>query len=221
MRSSGDQAGTHVGVACPACSPDIEQVHEVLSAGGQATVRCQACGHVHKTRIEEPTSVTIRTVVSLGEESERTSAQVPTGEMLAVGEEFVAELEEGPVGVRITSLETTDGDRVEQLAAEDIRTIWTRGVDNVAVQVTIHPGDGSREGTTSETYYLPGDETLTVGEGIPHLDESVRIEGLVLRNDVIGEDRRKIDMRGDSAPAKDISRVYARRQTDQWRSAWG
>lgn len=221
MHSSGDQEGSHVGVACPACSPDREEVHEVLSGGGQATVQCRACGHVHKTRIEDPTTVTVRTVVSLGEESERTSADVPTNEELAVGEEFVAELEDGPVGVRITSLETVDGDRVDRATVDGLATIWARAVDNVGVQATIHPSDGSREGTRSETYYLPGDERLTVGDGIPHLDEDLTIEGLVVRDDAIGYDRRKIDARGESAPAKDVARLYARRETDEWTSAWG
>ena len=221
MQSSGGHEGSHIGVPCPACSPEHERVHEVLSDGGHVTVRCQDCGHVHKTELAESSTVTIRTVVSLGEESERTSVQVPTDETLAVGEEFVAELDDGPIGARITSLETVDGERIEQADPGEIRTIWSRGVDNVALQATIHPGDGSREGTTSETYYLPGDEELTVGEGIPHLDESVTIEGLVIREDAMEYDRRKLDSRGSSALAKDLSRVYARRDTDEWTSAWG
>ena len=218
---SGGQKGAQVGVSCPACSPETEVVHEVLSPGGQATVRCRECGHVHKTQLPRSTTHEVRAVVSFGDESERTTTNVPVDETLRVGEEFVAKLPEGPTGVRITSLEIADGQRVEHANAESIGTIWTRAVDNVSVPVTIHPATGDREGTKSETYYLPGDERVTVGEGIPHLDESIRIEHIVLRGDAIAYDREKIDTRGDSVPAKDVKRVYARREADQWRSAWG
>lgn len=222
MTTSGDQTGAQVGVACPACSPEREEVHEVLSGGTQATVRCRACEHVHKVHLSRETTITVRTIVSIGDESERTSASVPTDETLAVGEEFVADMADGPVGARITSLETVDGDRVDNAPATDVGTIWSRSIDNVAVPTTIHPADGAREGTEGETYYLPGDEVLTVGEGIPHLDEGIEIEGLVISDDAIGYDRRKLDTPGVSAPAKDISRVYARRSPgDQWTSAWG
>ncbi|MFB6128411.1 MAG: HVO_0476 family zinc finger protein, partial [Halorhabdus sp.] len=43
------ESSQRVGLPCPACSPDLETVHEVLSTGGQATVRCTECDHVHKT----------------------------------------------------------------------------------------------------------------------------------------------------------------------------
>ena len=222
MTNSGVQAGTQVGLRCPACSPETEQVHEVLSTGGHETVRCRSCGHVHKVQLQGSSTVTVRTVISFEEESERTTVDVPTNEELSIGEEFIADLEDGPVGVRITSLERSDGTRVASSESVDVGTIWARAVDNVAVRATIHPGDGSHDGTVSETYYLPGDDVLTIGESIPHLDDVVTIEGLVIREDAVTYDRAKLQKRGDSASAKDVKRIYAQRKpTDSWTSAWG
>lgn len=222
MTKSGVETGAQVGLQCPACSPHEEQVHEVLSTGGHETVRCRTCDHVHKVQLGDGSTVRVRTVISFGEESERTSVSVPTDEVLAIGEEFVADCDDGPVGVRITSLERPDGTRTSSSKSTDIGTIWARAIDNVAVRATIHPGDGSHDGTVSETYYLPGDETLTVGESIPHLDEAVTIEGLVLREDAVAHDRAKLQAHGDTASAKDVKRLYAQqKQTDDWTSAWG
>ena len=222
MTGGGRQDGGQTGVVCPACSPEQVQVHDVLASGGDATVRCRECGHVHKTQLPDPSTISVRTVVSIGEESARTTAEVPQDETLAVGEEFVIDLEDGPAGVRITSLELAEGVRTDRATAPSIRTIWTRAIDNVAVDATIHPADGSREGTVGETYSLPGDTTLRVGGSIPDLDDAVRIVSLHLREDALGYNGRKLTDRNAEAPAKDVDRLYARRTDgDGWRSAWG
>lgn len=221
MTATGLERGDQVRVACPACTPAGEQVHEVVKPDSDVTVECRACGHVHKVSLEPTRREDIRVVVSSGGESIRTSAAVPVEEALAVGEEFVAETDEGPMGVRITSLELEAGDRTEQAVAGDVETIWTRAVDNVGVPTTIHPGDGRREGTVSETYYLPGDEEIVVGEGMPLSDGAIEVERILLRDDVVGEDPGVMDHGGDSALAKDIKRVFARRvDSDTWRSPW-
>ncbi len=222
MTASTPAPGEQVGTPCPACSPADEQVHVVLKFDGHATVRCTACDHVHKVIPEQAPEADVRVVVSLGDESITTTAAVPRDEMLAVGEEFVAETDDGPVGVRITSLERRNDERVEIAPAAAIRTIWTRAVDNVGVPTTIHPADGSREGTESETIYLPGDAELVVGEPIPHADVDATIERMLLRTDAVSYDIDAVDRRGRTVAAKDVKRVYARRRGgDQWRSSWG
>lgn len=221
MTVSSLESGDQVAVGCPACSPDSEELHEVLKPDGDTTVRCRSCGHVHKVTIEESSREETRVVVSSGGDSIRTTAMVPTDEVLAVGEEFVADTEDGLMGVRITSLEGHDGERVESAEGADVSTIWTRAVDNLGVPVTIHPADGRREGTVSETYYLPGDEPITVGDSMPLSDDTVRVERILLRDDVIHDGVDKLEHTGDEAVAKDVKRVFGRRiGEDTWRSPW-
>ncbi len=221
MTATGLESGDQIRVTCPGCSPEIETTHEVLKPSDDATVRCNECEHVHKVSLDRPGSEDVRVVVSSGGESTRTSAPVPRDETLAVGEEFVAETPDGPTGVRITSLEVGDGERVDRAPATEVRTIWTRSVDNVGVPTTIHPADGRRAGTRSETYYMPGDEDLEVGEPLPHIDEDLNVERLILRDDVIHEGPDVLDRHGDAAAAKDVKRVFVRHASgDDWRSPW-
>ena len=222
MPPSGLERGAQIAAVCPACSSPDDQVHEVLKPETQATVRCLTCDHVHKVRIEASTGIDVAIVVSVGGESYTTSVEVPSDAVIEAGAEFVVDVDDAPVGVRVTALELGDGSRVETAEPESVQTIWSRAVDNVSVPVTIHPADGRRNGTESESVSLPGDATITVGESVPHVDRSLSVEGFVVRDDAIGYDRRSYRSRGDAAEAKDLKRIYARRaQTDTWQSAWG
>lgn len=222
MTSQTLDEGEQVGVECPGCSPEEPTVHEILKPDTDATVRCLHCSHVHKTTIPSAPMTDVAVVVSSGSESEKTTASFPADEQLLVGDERIVEIDAVPTGVRITSIEEDEGKRVTHAVAAQIATLWTRSIDNVGISATIHPADGSREGTRSETYYLPGDTELTVGEDVPHLDDTVSIEGIVIRDDAVEYSRKQYDHRGDSAYAKDIARLYCREdEGDTWRSAWG
>lgn len=220
--SIGDlDQGDQVGAECPACETVGLSPHELLKVDVPATVRCLACDHVHKYRLEDVSRVTVRVVVSMGDESLSTVADVPATETLAVGEEFVVDTEEAIIGVRITSLEL-DGNRRAHIAEADvIETIWTRAVDNVAINVTINPADGQHDETRSATLEVPGDETLTVGDEITVDGAAVAIQAIRITDDTTGYDRTHIDREGASVRAKDIKRVYARvHGADTWRSPW-
>lgn len=207
-------------VPCPSCSPDVETVHEVLKEGGQATVRCTECGHVHKTRIERQETTTKDVIVSQDGESFSAQAEVPPEESVAVGEEFVLETEEAIMVVRITSLELADDKRVEEATAKDVETFWTRAVDNVSVNVTVHPKDGRREETRSITVSVPGDYEFTVGKTEEFGDEEFTVEGIHIRDDASGYHFSKLDHDRDDAVAKDVKRIYARDETSTAWSAW-
>ncbi|PSQ28523.1 hypothetical protein BRD03_02905 [Halobacteriales archaeon QS_9_68_17] len=211
-----------VAVTCPSCSPDIETVHEVLKPGGQATVRCTECSHVHKTTVEEDEAVTRDVVVSQDGESFTATVDAPPEEPVAVGEEFVLDAEEAIMTVRITDLELGEQRRVEEAVIEDVDTLWTRAVDNVSVDATIHPkeGTGNREDTRSVEVFVPGDDEFTVGEVEEHGDEAFEVEGIVVRDDAEGYQFDKLDYDGDAAIAKDIKRLYGRDQTTTAWSAW-
>jgi len=208
-----------VPLACPACSPDLETVHEVLREGGQATVRCTECDHVHTATLPEERTVERDVVVSQDGESFTATTEPPAEETLAVGEEFLLETEEAIMTVRITSLELDDG-RVEEASADDVVTIWTRAVGNVGVDATVHPKSGAHDETRSETLHVPGDYEFIVGETDDLGDFAFTVEGIHLRDDARGYDHEKLDHDGDSAVAKDVNRLYLRdEESDAW-SAW-
>jgi predicted Zn finger-like uncharacterized protein len=208
-----------VPLACPACSPDIETVHEVLKPGGQATVRCTECGHVHKETLPEEQTRQIHVVVSQDEESFTAQADVPVDETLATGEEFLLDTEEAIMTVRITSLEVGDS-RTDEAVAEEVDTIWTRAVGNVSVSVTAHPKGGAHDETHSFDLQVPGDYEFVVGETEELGGEEFTVEGILVRDDAVGYDFEKLDHEGDAVMGKDIKRLYARDQTTSAWSAW-
>jgi len=209
-----------VALACPACSPEGETVHEVLSPGGQATVRCSECDHVHKAGLPDDETVQRDVVVSQSGESFSARTEVDPHEAIAAGDEFVLETEEGIFTVRVTSIETGGDQRVEEATGEAATTIWTRAVGNVAVDVTVHPSEGGREETYSTTVHVPGGYAFVVGESDSFGEEAFGIEGIAVRDDATGYDREKLDHDGDEVLAKDVKRVYARDETSDAWSAW-
>jgi len=214
------ETAERVAAACPSCSPDVETVHELLKDGGQATVRCTECDHVHKTKIQRDTTVQRSVVVSQEGDSFTATAEPPADETLAVGEEFVLDTDEAIMTVRITSLELDTGGRVEGATAEDVDTIWTRAVGNVGVNATIHPKDGKRDDTRSVTLQVPGDYEFTVDATDELGGEEFTVEGIYVRDDAVGYNHDKLDHPGDSATAKDVKRLYVRDESTTAWSAW-
>jgi uncharacterized Zn finger protein len=208
-----------IALACPACAPEVETVHEVLSEGGQATVRCTDCGHVHKETLPTERTVERDVVVSQDGDSFPASADVPAEETLAVGEEFLLETDEALLTVRITSLELPEK-RAEEATAEAVRTVWTRAVGNVSVNVTAHPKSGAHDDTHSFSLQVPGDYEFTVGASDELGGERFTVEGIHIRDDAVGYEFEKLDHEGDSAVAKDINRLYVRDETTSAWSAW-
>ena len=206
---------------CPACSPDLETVHEVLSSGGGSlTVRCSECGHVHKVQPEPEREVTLDVIVSQDGESFTANVTTPEGERIETGDEFLLETEDVLATVRVTSIELEDSRRVEEADVEDVATVWTREVDNVGLDVTIHPQDGRREDSHSVTIYVPGDYEVEVGAVEEAGDEEFEIDAFVIRGDATGYNRDRYEEPGDMAFAKDVKRVYAYDQTTTAWSAW-
>lgn len=208
-----------VAVRCPSCSPGAETAHEVLNEGGQATVRCGECSHVHKTTIEEESRVDRRVIVSQEDESTEARIDIPPAEELSTGDEFLVETDEAILTARVTSLELTDGSRADEASAEEVKTLWTRAVGNVAVNLTLHPKDGGHDETRSVKIQVPGDEKFVVGEVQEYGGEEFTVERILVRDDATNYHREGYDHDGDFALAKDCKRVYARDENAQQR-AW-
>lgn len=214
-------AGDTVALSCPACSPHDETVHEVLKPGGTVTVRCNDCEHVHKTTIESTVTVEKRVIVSQGGESISTQIDADPDETVEVGDEFIVDTPEAILQARVTSLELQDSDgRAESASMAAVEAIWTRAVDNVAVNVTLHPNDGSRDATRSLTVNVPGDYEFRVDETESFGDDEFTITGLLVREDADEYRFDKLDEDGDMVYAKDLKRVYAIDETTTAWSAW-
>ena len=214
-------AGDRVALVCPACSPHDDTVHEVLKPAGTATVRCSECGHVHKTRLEPTPTVEKKIIVSQGGDSFRTRLETDPDETVTIGDEFIVDTPEAILQVRVTGLELLDADgRFEQAIMDDVETVWTRAVDNVAINVTLHPKDGSRDDTRSLTVNVPGDYEFRVGDTESFGDDEFTITGLFVRDDADSYRFDKFDQDGDVVYAKDTKRVYATDETTTAWSAW-
>jgi uncharacterized Zn finger protein len=217
--TSRTDAAERVGLPCPACSPAVETVHEVLADGGQATVRCTDCGHVHKEELPQQRTVERDVVVSQDGDSFAATVEAPAAETVAVGEEFLLETEEAIMTVRLTSIELDSG-RAEEAPVEEARTLWTRAVGNVTVDATVHPKGGTGDETRSVSLQVPGDYEFVVGETDDLAGEEFTVEGIHLRGDARGYDHGKLDHAGDAALAKDVNRLYVRDETSSAWSMW-
>jgi uncharacterized Zn finger protein len=204
-------------VACPACG--AETVHEVLSPGGTPTVRCGDCGHTHKTTIESTPETTVDVVVSQDGESFTADVTAPPDEPIAVGDEFVVD-GTALVQVRVTAVERDDDSRVDEAPAGDVATLWTRVVDNVGVNVTVHPTDGNRDESHSLKVYVPGDREFVVGETESLGGEEFEVEAINVRDDAVGYRFDTFDHEGDAVFAKDVKRLYGRDHTTAAWSGW-
>lgn len=208
-----------VPVPCPACSATEPTAHEVLNRGGQATVRCTDCGHVHKATLGSSPSIERRVVVSQEDESFTARVEFDPDEEVAVGDEFLVETEEAILTARVTDLELVDGARTDAALAREVRTVWSRAVGNVSVNLTLHPRDGGHDRTRSAKIQVPGDETFTVGETHDYADEEFTVEKVILRDDAHDGGRTHFEHAGDTVPARDVKRLYARDETATSR-AW-
>ncbi len=210
-------------VACPSCSPEVETVHEVVSTGGgRLTVRCTACDYVHKVQPDREDEVERKVIVSQDGNSFSTTVSVPAEEKVRVGEEFIVETEEAIMQVRITGLETGLDTRESTADAKDVETFWTRAVDNVSVDVTLHPREGDPDETRSLTAYLPGDFEFIIGETVSLGEDEFEITNIHVRETAINRyPFEKLGDDGDTVLAKDVKRVYGYEEgsTKAW-SAW-
>ncbi|WP_380680556.1 HVO_0476 family zinc finger protein [Salinigranum sp. GCM10025319] len=212
-------AGERVPLACPSCSPIEQTVHEIIKPDGQSTVRCTECGHVHKEAVERPREIQVNVVVSQDGDSLSTTVDAPAEESVEVGDEFIVDTPEALLQVRVTAIETGPEQRVDEARMDEIETVWSRVVDNVTVNVTVHPNDTRRDASRSLKMQVPGDYEFTVGEVESVGSEEFRVEGVHVRDDT-GYRFDKLDHDGDVAFAKDVKRVYGRDTTTAAWSAW-
>jgi uncharacterized Zn finger protein len=148
-----------------------------------------------------------------------TSIEGAAGDVIETGDAFVVDTPEALYQVEVTSIELGPEARTDRARLDEIEAVWTRVVDNVGVNVTIHPADGTGDGTRSRKMRVPGDYEFVVGETESVGDEEFEVTGVQVRDDA-NYRFDKLDRDGDMAFAKDVKRVYGRDTTTAAWSAW-
>lgn len=159
----------------------------------ELTVRCKDCGTTSRTVQEEASMTTLRTVVSEGDTSRRTTTDIESDEVLLLGDELLVD----GLPVQVRGIELPDGRRVESAPVTDIETLWTVRFDKVRVKFSINMGHTTK---ALEQIAAP-DEEFIVGDMV-----TVRgVTGVIHRI----KTWERVLSRG-SAQARDIVRVYCK-----------
>ena len=157
-----------------------------------------------------PKLINCNVIVSQHEDSLSTTIPLSQDTILQLGDEFIVDTEDAIFVVTITSLESlSSAKRVTKTTAQNVKTIWTRAIDNVYVNVTIHSLGSERHQSRSMKFGVPGDYLFEIGKITTLDNSSFLIEGIHLRQDLQNNPVPKLKNRGEAALAKDIKRIYA------------
>ncbi|HEY9206637.1 MAG TPA: HVO_0476 family zinc finger protein [Candidatus Methanoperedens sp.] len=185
-----------IDAVCPSCSPYEPVCHVLLKGTKEMLLQCGECGSVHKE--QKPREVQVRVIVSKGKESLHMRALlsgiIKTGDELLIDDEKTGETNL----VKVTSIEVDDK-RKESAAADVIKTIWARAIDDVLVKIAVP----HRQTTESIEMRVPGDREFVIGEKIEVNNRELKIIRIKIRDG--GFKSRK----GIVIKAKDIRRIYA------------
>lgn len=188
-----DQVPASMTFECPEC--DEETLHKTLKGRQEGkklklVLRCGKCGKVRNEVLESVGQISVRMIISRGDESERISSGFPADWEFRVGDEFMHDEER----LQVTGIEV-GGVRVESAAVSEIQTLWTKNFDRTRVRVSVN-----RRGHTRSIDILtdPDEEFVVESEidldGIPVIIHSIKT--------------REEHLRRGSALARDIVRLY-------------
>ena len=181
---------------CPVCGCITD--HEILKETGDLLVKCSVCGDIrHEKKPKMPKELQIKTIISGEGESVKGVVELFEDEILEIGDIIVAEVEDEPVGVEVTGIESGPR-RLSKAKASDIETLWTRIVEKVVVRASCHSG------WKTVPLYIEseGEKDFVVGEIISADGLRFRITHIKLRS---GSVMRK---EGWKAYARKIKRIY-------------
>jgi uncharacterized Zn finger protein len=148
--------------------------------------------------MKKPKKALVRVIVSKGEKS--IHARAVLSGMIRKGDELVIDDETtGEASLaQVTSLEVGDK-RKESAAAEEIKTIWARGIDEVLVKIAV----SHRETTESIEMRVPGEREFVIGEKVKVNNRELKIIRIKIRDGCFKS------RKGFAVKAKDIRRIYA------------
>lgn len=196
---AAEDAPSAITVQCPDCGE--ETFHTVLrgrqSRGGaqitlDATVQCTECERTHHVVVKEAAPVDIPVVISRGQESRRAIVSLHGDEEIEIGEAIIAE----GMNCKLTGIEDKDGRRVDAAAAKDVKTLWTKEFEELAVKFAIN----LRQKTITKVVAAKPHEEFTIGQ--EHLFGRLRVTIHAIKTE------EKMLKRG-SADAGEIVRIFA------------
>lgn len=185
---------------CESCGE--ETPHRVLKgrmgaspeSGFDGTVQCVTCKTIHRAYFPVEKPISVQSIISDRDSSERKRIEFGPIEKVHVGEEFFWE----DHNLKVTSIEM-DGRRVNKAKAKEIDCIWLKVFDTVPVKVSIVKGSN----TKSERVEAAPEEEFAVGDILEFGRDKVVI-------DKIKTMRRMIYREGIPIQAREIKRVYAK-----------
>jgi uncharacterized Zn finger protein len=149
---------------CPECKDETE--HEVVAETRDMLVRCTTCGHHQRLPKErEPETLIIKAIVSKEGTSRVCGIEFAEDDECSLEDHLVAECGDDVFGVEVTAIECGDK-RMKKAIAKDITTLWTRGIEQVVVKISIHDGrktipvymecDGEQPFVVGDMYVVSG-----------------------------------------------------------------
>jgi len=160
----------------------------------KALLKCPACGKGFDLELDLPKMITIRTIISNLDESEKTTIQLPEGHELREGDEIMI----GDTCVQVMSMEV-GAKRPKKAKVEDIDTLWTRYFNELLVKVSINLGRITR----AESFLAEPEDEFVVYEDI-------EIGGRKLYIYKLKTHHKMLYRPGASASVRDIVRLYCK-----------
>lgn len=158
-----DETPGAVTAKCPACGEETLQtvLRGRQSRGGltitlDATVQCTECQHTHHIVQREAAPMDVPVVISRGNESRRTLVSLTADDEIELEEALIVD----GMNCKITGLEDKEGRRVDAALVKDLKTIWTKEFEDLAVKWAIN----LRQKTITKVVAAKPTDTFTVGE---------------------------------------------------------
>lgn len=194
-----EDAPSAVTTACPDCGEDT--LHTVLrgtlGTRGEhktldATVQCVECGRTHHVVIRQAKDVALPVVISHGQDSRRTSVELPGDEDVSVGEGIIVD----GLNCKVTGIEAKDMRRVDDASVKEVATLWVKEFEEIAVGFAINLGHK----TITKVLPAPPEQEFTVGEEFVFGRLRVTVHAI--------KTEQRLLKRG-SAQAGEIRRIFA------------
>lgn len=170
------------------------------TALGRGLFKCAECGTIRPADIKTAKPLKIKLIISQLDTSRRGCIEIKKNEQVKLGDEFAVEEGDEVGTVKITAIETIAGKRAKVAKGEEIACLWGKIVSEVNVKIAVQ----EKGITRSQEITADGDREFSVG-GIEKIaGEAVEITAIKIK-----EGRMK-KREGDTAPAKDIKRIFSR-----------